>query len=173
MRNTPSSPPRRLGRPPTPATGQPHRAPRPARGHPQHPGGGCGVTHQRIHQRFAGVGVIPVTRRFAQAGVVIIAGQGGAHGPSHLRISPISQDQQFAYHRPQLDHRVLGGHRIKQGSRINHTAPAPQQSGRPRGGVDILEQPPRPICGSPEIVEGFLCRFRLGLGFPNLVVDGR
>jgi len=27
--------------------------------------------------------------------------------------------------------------------------------------------------GSPEIVEGFLCRFRLGLGFPNLVVDGR
>ena len=29
------------------------------------------------------------------------------------------------------------------------------------------------ICGSPEIVEGFLCRFRLGLGFPDLVVDGR
>ena len=29
-----------------------------------------------------------------------------------------------------------------------------------------------PICGSPEIVEGFLCRFRLGLGFPDLVVDG-
>ena len=28
-------------------------------------------------------------------------------------------------------------------------------------------------CGSPEIVEGFLCRFRLGLGFPDLVVDGR
>jgi len=28
------------------------------------------------------------------------------------------------------------------------------------------------ICGSPEIVEGFLCRFRLGLGFPDLVVDG-
>jgi hypothetical protein len=27
-------------------------------------------------------------------------------------------------------------------------------------------------CGSPEIVEGFLCRFRLGLGFPDLVVDG-
>jgi len=30
-----------------------------------------------------------------------------------------------------------------------------------------------PVCGSPEIVEGFLCRFRLGLGFPDLVVDGR
>jgi len=29
------------------------------------------------------------------------------------------------------------------------------------------------MCGSPEIVEGFLCRFRLGLGFPDLVVDGR
>lgn len=29
------------------------------------------------------------------------------------------------------------------------------------------------FCGSPEIVEGFLCRFRLGLGFPDLVVDGR
>ena len=28
------------------------------------------------------------------------------------------------------------------------------------------------VCGSPEIVEGFLCRFRLGLGFPDLVVDG-
>jgi hypothetical protein len=28
-------------------------------------------------------------------------------------------------------------------------------------------------CGSPEIVEGFLCRFRLGRGFPDLVVDGR
>ena len=28
-------------------------------------------------------------------------------------------------------------------------------------------------CGSPEIVEGFLCRLRLGLGFPDLVVDGR
>ncbi len=28
-------------------------------------------------------------------------------------------------------------------------------------------------CGSPEIVEGFLCRFRLGLGLPDLVVDGR
>ncbi|WP_179476459.1 DUF4192 family protein [Mycolicibacterium vinylchloridicum] len=28
-------------------------------------------------------------------------------------------------------------------------------------------------CGSPEIVEGFLCRFGLGLGFPDLVVDGR
>ncbi len=28
-------------------------------------------------------------------------------------------------------------------------------------------------CGSPEIVEGFLCRFRLGLGFPDLVVDRR
>jgi hypothetical protein len=27
-------------------------------------------------------------------------------------------------------------------------------------------------CGSPEIVEGFLCRFRLGVGFPDLVVDG-
>jgi transposase len=27
-------------------------------------------------------------------------------------------------------------------------------------------------CGSPEIVEGFLCRFRLGLRFPDLVVDG-
>lgn len=31
----------------------------------------------------------------------------------------------------------------------------------------------QPECGSPEIVEGFLCRFRLGLGFPDLVVDGR
>ena len=31
----------------------------------------------------------------------------------------------------------------------------------------------RSDCGSPEIVEGFLCRFRLGLGFPDLVVDGR
>jgi len=30
----------------------------------------------------------------------------------------------------------------------------------------------RAECGSPEIVEGFLCRFRLGLGFPDLVVDG-
>jgi hypothetical protein len=29
-----------------------------------------------------------------------------------------------------------------------------------------------PGCGSPEIVEGFLCRLRLGLGFPDLVVDG-
>lgn len=29
------------------------------------------------------------------------------------------------------------------------------------------------MCGSPEIVEGFLCRFRRGLGFPDLVVDGR
>ena len=29
------------------------------------------------------------------------------------------------------------------------------------------------MCGSPEIVEGFLCRFRLGLGFPDLVVDRR
>ncbi len=29
------------------------------------------------------------------------------------------------------------------------------------------------LCGSPEIVEGFLCRFGLGLGFPDLVVDGR
>ncbi|EHB48810.1 hypothetical protein MycrhDRAFT_5651 [Mycolicibacterium rhodesiae JS60] len=29
------------------------------------------------------------------------------------------------------------------------------------------------VCGSPEIVEGFLCRFGLGLGFPDLVVDGR
>jgi hypothetical protein len=28
------------------------------------------------------------------------------------------------------------------------------------------------MCGSPEIVEGFLCRFRLGFGFPDLVVDG-
>ena len=27
-------------------------------------------------------------------------------------------------------------------------------------------------CGSPEIVEAFLCRFRLGFGFPDLVVDG-
>jgi len=27
-------------------------------------------------------------------------------------------------------------------------------------------------CGSPEIVEGFLCRFRLGPGFPDFVVDG-
>ena len=28
-------------------------------------------------------------------------------------------------------------------------------------------------CGSPEIVEGFLCRFRPDLRFPDLVVDGR
>ena len=28
------------------------------------------------------------------------------------------------------------------------------------------------LCGSPEIVEGFLCRFRRGLRFPDLVVDG-
>jgi hypothetical protein len=28
------------------------------------------------------------------------------------------------------------------------------------------------LCGSPEIVEGFLCRFRLGPGFPDFVVDG-
>jgi len=28
------------------------------------------------------------------------------------------------------------------------------------------------LCGSPEIVEAFLCRFRLGFGFPDLVVDG-
>ena len=32
--------------------------------------------------------------------------------------------------------------------------------------------PQKAACGSPEIVEGFLCRFRLGLGFPDLVVDG-
>ena len=39
-----------------------------------------------------------------------------------------------------------------------------------------VKQPPwqrLAYCGSPEIVEGFLCRFRLGLGFPDLVVDGR
>src|ERR1700752_4783008 len=29
------------------------------------------------------------------------------------------------------------------------------------------------LCASPEIVEGFLCRFRLGVGFPDFVVDGR
>ena len=42
--------------------------------------------------------------------------------------------------------------------------------------IDLAFQSPyalaSPACGSPEIVEGFLCRFRLGLGFPDLVVDG-
>ena len=28
-------------------------------------------------------------------------------------------------------------------------------------------------CGSPEIVEGSLCRFRRDVGFPDLVVDRR
>src|SRR6185503_1164418 len=28
------------------------------------------------------------------------------------------------------------------------------------------------VCGCPEIAEGFLWRFRLGLGLPDLVVDG-
>jgi len=39
--------------------------------------------------------------------------------------------------------------------------------------VTTVEQFIEVICGSPEIVEGFLCRFRLGLRFPDLVVDGR
>ena len=30
-----------------------------------------------------------------------------------------------------------------------------------------------PECGSPEIVEGSLCRFRRDVGFPDLVVDRR
>lgn len=29
------------------------------------------------------------------------------------------------------------------------------------------------FCGSPEIVEGSLCRFRRDVGFPDLVVDRR
>ncbi len=41
------------------------------------------------------------------------------------------------------------------------------------GAVNLGQGFPDEDCGSPEIVEGFLCRFRLGLGFPDLVVDGR
>src|SRR5262245_53600975 len=44
-----------------------------------------------------------------------------------------------------LDHRVLGGHRIKQRRGIENAAAPPQQPRRPRRGVDIIEQPPRPI----------------------------
>jgi hypothetical protein len=40
-------------------------------------------------------------------------------------------------------------------------------------GEERVIPPDREQCGSPEIVEGFLCRFRLGRGFPDLVVDGR
>ena len=39
---------------------------------------GVGIAHQRIHQRFASLDVIPIARRLAQAGVVIVTGQCGA-----------------------------------------------------------------------------------------------
>ncbi|TDK88151.1 hypothetical protein EUA03_15080, partial [Mycolicibacterium mucogenicum] len=42
---------------------------------------------------------------------------------------------------------------------------------RPRAVLQPSEPPfHSPICGSPEIVEGSLCRFRRDVGFPDLVV---
>ena len=112
---------------------------------------GLGVAHQRIHQRFTGFRVVPVARRFAQGGVVVVAGQRRAHRARQLRVGLVGGGEHFADRRAQRDHRVLGGHRIKQRRGINHPAAPPQQPRRPRGGVDILEQPPRPIRGTQPV----------------------
>lgn len=46
---------------------------------------------------------------------------------------------------PQLDDRVLRGHRIKQGFGIEHSDASLQRLRLSRGGFDVVEQPPRPI----------------------------
>ncbi len=45
----------------------------------QHVKRGLGVAHQRIDQCFTGFRVVPVARRFAQGGVVVVAGQPRAY----------------------------------------------------------------------------------------------
>ena len=59
----------------------------------------------------------------------------------------------------------------RQHGNCEKSAPVESRHRRPVAGS--FEPVVPTLCGSPEIVEGFLCRFRLGLGFPDLVVDGR
>ena len=47
---------------------------------------GHSILDQRIHQRIARLRIIPVTRRLAHAGVVIVTGQPRAHRARNCRI---------------------------------------------------------------------------------------
>ena len=106
---------------------------------------GLGVADQRVDEGFPGCGVVPVARWFTHRGVVIVAGQPRPYRGRQRRVGAIGCGEHGADACPHLDDRVLGGHRVEERGGIQNSASAPQQSGRPRGGVDVVEQPPRSI----------------------------
>jgi len=124
--------PRRLGRPPPP-TGR-RGGQWPSAQDPRAPSAAWGraPTHPPAPSRAFGSS--PVTWRFTQGGVVVVASQRRAHRDRQLGLTR-SAAARLADDARKLDHRVLGGHRIKQGVEIEKRGGAPQQHRRPRRGV--------------------------------------
>jgi hypothetical protein len=112
---------------------------------------GQGIVDQLIDQSFPGGRVVPVTRRLARAGVVIVAAQHRPDLGGQRAGGPVQSGQQLADCRPQLGHGVLGRDRVEHRRRVQHPGPVPHRPGGPRHDLGVLEQPPRPGRG-PQLV---------------------
>jgi hypothetical protein len=92
----------------------------------EHREDGQGVVHQRVDELFAGGGVVPIVRRFAGGGVLVVAFQPSAHPGRERRHRVVEHHQQLADGGPQLRDGVLGGHRVTQRRGVQHPGPARQ-----------------------------------------------
>ena len=77
--------------------------------------GGRSVAHERIDQGRARRIVVPVTRRLAHSGVLVVAQKGGAHRSGEGAGRQIEGGEQLADGGAQLGDGVLGGHGVIEG----------------------------------------------------------
>ena len=91
--------------------------------------GGHGVADQGVDQGFARRLVVPVARRLADGGVLVVAQQGGADRPGQWAAGLIEGGEQLADGGAQLGDGVLGGHGVMQWSRVEDPGPVLERPG--------------------------------------------
>ncbi len=110
----------------------------------EHGQGAERVTHEGVDHRLSGLGVVPVTRRHARPGVVVVTTKGAPHLGGQLAVIAVERRQHLADGRAQLGDGVSGGHRVVDGRRVQYPHSASHEPGLFRHHLGVLEQPPGP-----------------------------
>jgi site-specific DNA recombinase len=103
------------------------------------------VAHQGIHQLLAGLRIVPVTRRLADARVVVVAPK--RHPHPHRHRTALQHSQYLADRRAQLGHRVLGRHRVIDRCGIQHPHPPAHHPRLTSHDLGVVQEPLRPPRG--------------------------
>ena len=104
--------------------------------------GGHSVADQRIDQGFARRLVVPVTRRLADGGVLVVAQEGGADRGGQWAARLIEGGEQLADGGAQLGDGVLGGHGVIERGRVEHPGPVLERPGLFRHHLGVFEEAP-------------------------------